>query len=150
MVLGKVRFLPACSSDLELRLHSHQEQDQQRVSGHFIHFNLFCNFSIYHNSNSIAGLIQKGKDSARTEITLLNNGALPYEKYGDEVMIERTLSKNGSSTYRLKTHGTFHKLKRHELDFILLSLNIQLDNPVAILNQEVAKNFLRTKDPKDK
>ncbi len=100
----------------------------------------------------LTGLIQRGKDSARTEVTLINNGTLPFDKYGNEIMIERTLSKNGTSTYRLKAGNAekIRKMKKFELDYILMSFNIQLDNPVAILNQEVAKNFLRTKDPKDK
>jgi len=96
------------------------------------------------------GLILKGKDHARTMITLLNYGNLPERKYGEEIVIERTLSKNGSSTYRINALDKWRPLRRNELDYVLLSLNIQLDNPVAILNQEVARNFLRSKDPKSK
>jgi chromosome segregation ATPase len=96
-------------------------------------------------------LIMKGKDSARTQIVLLNKGCIDEEKYGEEVSIERTISKSGSSTYRIRADNSkWRPLKRSELDYILISFNIQLDNPVAILNQEIAKNFLRTKDPKDK
>jgi len=93
----------------------------------------------------------KGKDCARTQLVLMNKGHLSVTKYGREFMLERTISKTGSSTYRIKAEGhNWRPLKRNELDYILMVLNIQLDNPVAILNQEVAKNFLRTKDPKDK
>jgi chromosome segregation ATPase len=63
----------------------------------------------------MTSLIQKGKESARTEITLLNSGALPLEKYGNEIKIERTISKNGQSAYKLATYGKYRKMKKNEL-----------------------------------
>lgn len=40
--------------------------------------------------------------------------------------------------------------KREELNHILDQFNIQVDNPVTVLNQEVSKNFLFSKNPNDK
>jgi len=85
-----------------------------------------------------------------TEIVLKNHGCLDFKKYGAEFLIERVISHSGSSTYRIKCHDKYRNLKRGELDFIINILNIQCDNPVAVLNQETARSFLRSKDPKDK
>lgn len=40
--------------------------------------------------------------------------------------------------------------KREELNHILDQFNIQVDNPVAILNQETSRNFLNSKNAQDK
>lgn len=40
--------------------------------------------------------------------------------------------------------------KREELDRILDHMNIQVDNPVAVLTQEMSKRFLFTNDSADK
>ena len=40
--------------------------------------------------------------------------------------------------------------KREDLNRILAKMNLQVDNPVCILNQETAKNFLHNSDPKSK
>lgn len=40
--------------------------------------------------------------------------------------------------------------KREELDRILDHMNIQVDNPVAVLTQEMSKRFLFTNDSTDK
>jgi len=49
--------------------------------------------------------------------------------------------------YRL---GRLVTSKRSELNRILTKMNLQVDNPVCILNQETAKNFLHSNDPKQK
>lgn len=92
----------------------------------------------------------------RVAVTLLNENGM--EGYGDEITIERWLNVSGSGGYRIKFGGgegptsqvSWRPLKKSELDRILLFMNIQIDNPVAILNQEVARSFLRSKDPKMK
>lgn len=40
--------------------------------------------------------------------------------------------------------------KKEELDRILSAFNIQVDNPVSILNQDAARTFLNSTDPHDK
>ena len=40
--------------------------------------------------------------------------------------------------------------KREELSHILDQFNIQVDNPVSILNQDTSRNFLHSKSPRDK
>lgn len=96
--------------------------------------------------------MKTGKEFAKIEITLLNDGILREEKYGKHVVLQRVIDVKGTSTYKIRdeTRPRFRAMRRTELEFILLSLGIMIDNPVAVLNQETARSFLKTKDPRDK
>ncbi|ODM88865.1 Structural maintenance of chromosomes protein 6 [Orchesella cincta] len=109
--------------------------------------------SVTSRTTSLKSLIQKGKSIARVTVTLLNRNGV--ERYGEEITIERKLSAAGGGSYKIKSTGGknafgWKQLKKTELDNLLVALNIQIDNPVAVLNQEVARGFLRSKDPKAK
>ena len=80
------------------------------------------------------------------EVKLLNTGEEAYkqELYGDAIVVSRSVTQS-SSTYKLKdSHGKIvvDKKVREELQRILLAFNIQVDNPIAVLNQDTAKTFL--------
>ena len=46
--------------------------------------------------------------------------------------------------------GKLISQKREDLNCILDQFNIQVDNPVAILNQDTSRHFLNSKSPHDK
>lgn len=46
--------------------------------------------------------------------------------------------------------GKVISTKKDDLTRILDQFNIQVDNPVAVLNQDTSKNFLNSKSPQDK
>ena len=46
--------------------------------------------------------------------------------------------------------GQIVSTKREDLNHILDQFNIQVDNPVSILNQDTSRNFLHSKSPYDK
>ncbi|ODM96768.1 Structural maintenance of chromosomes protein 6, partial [Orchesella cincta] len=97
--------------------------------------------SVTSRTTSLKSLIQKGKSIARVTVTLTNRNGV--ERYGEEITIERSLSAAGGGSYKIKSTGGknafgWKQLKKTELDNILVALNIQIDNPVAVLNQEVA------------
>lgn len=50
----------------------------------------------------------------------------------------------------MKHVGKLVTTKRADLNRILAKMNLQVDNPVCILNQETAKNFLHSSDEKQK
>jgi chromosome segregation ATPase len=50
----------------------------------------------------------------------------------------------------LSVLGEVVSSKKEELDRILSAFNIQVDNPVSILNQDAARTFLNSTDPRDK
>ena len=97
-------------------------------------------------------LIKTGETHAKTEVVLLNKGKLPVDEYGEEITVQRVIDTKGHSTYKLQFGGgsKFKHSTKVEVDNVLRLLDIQLENPVVILNQEYARSFLRSKDPKDK
>lgn len=103
--------------------------------------------------STVKGFIKSGKQSAEIIIHLSNEGPDAYkpENYGNRIVIERKFSKDGASSYRIKSSsGQVVSTKREELRNILDYFNILVDNPVVILNQEVSRNFLHSKNPTDK
>ena len=80
------------------------------------------------------------------EVRLLNTGDGAYkpELYGETIVVSRTVTQS-SSIYKLKdARGkvVVDKKVKDELDRILIAFNIQVDNPLAVLNQDTAKSFL--------
>ncbi|CAG9809549.1 unnamed protein product [Chironomus riparius] len=103
-------------------------------------------------STSLKELVKRGEPSATIEITLANDGLDAYEHdvYGDEIIIVRTINANsGASAYKIKSqNGKTISTTRQDLLKMSLCLNIQVENPVLILNQDAARSFLKECDPK--
>ncbi|CAG7731899.1 unnamed protein product, partial [Allacma fusca] len=98
-------------------------------------------------ANSIRDIITNGQNQAKIKIVLHNH---PSKLYGNDITIVRTMSREGSSKYQIKdANGNLRRLDRQELNLVLSKLNIQVNNPLAILHQEMSRNFLRTNDPTD-
>ena len=95
--------------------------------------------------------IRTDQTSAIVEVRLCNVGELAYkpEVYGRSIRIERRVT-NSSSAYRImddKGKVVVEKKQKEELERILMAFNIQVDNPIAVLNQDTAKTFLFKCDP---
>ena len=80
------------------------------------------------------------------EVRLLNTGDGAYkpELYGESIVVSRSVTQS-SSIYKLKDERgrvVVDKKVKDELDRILIAFNIQVDNPLAVLNQDTAKSFL--------
>merc|ERR1712168_1062673 len=102
--------------------------------------------------SSVKSFIKNGKHSAEVIIQLSNKGMDAYKPhlYGDHIIIERKLTADGSQ-YKLKnTNNKVVSMKRDELNHILDQFNIQVDNPISILNQDTSRNFLHSKSANDK
>mmetsp|Transcript_41102 Transcript_41102/g.46704 ORF Transcript_41102/g.46704 Transcript_41102/m.46704 type:complete len:1174 (+) Transcript_41102:96-3617(+) len=104
-----------------------------------------------HRARQLGELVRKESSSgtARISVTIRNEGSDGFqpEKYGDSIIIERTLSRNGGGSYKLKNATTEKTISsnRKDLTALLDQLNIQVENPVAVLDQEEAKKFLTGK-----
>ena len=102
--------------------------------------------------NTLKSLIKNGKRVAEVAVMLRNSGTDSYhhEVYGDSVIVKRKLTLEGGSSYKICTaDNKVISTKREELDMILDYFNIQVDNPVVILNQQASKEFLIMSTPKD-
>ena len=90
-------------------------------------------------------LIKTGENSAKIEIRISNDGPQAYESeiYGDFITITRTITQS-AATYTIKNEaGGVVSRKVDDLHRILMYHNIQVDNPVFVLNQDSAREFLR-------
>ena len=103
-------------------------------------------------ARSLKELVRKGSDSncAKVSVTLLNKGADSFEHdaYGDYIKVERTIAlRGGYNGYKLYNATKNEERSRSKKDLVAMldRLNIQIDNPVAVLDQEDAKNFLKGK-----
>ncbi|KAF3700930.1 Structural maintenance of chromosomes protein 6 [Channa argus] len=102
---------------------------------------------------SLKDFVKTGENTADISIKLKNRGPDAYkmEVYGDSIFIEHRISSDGSRICRLRSKsGKLISNKKEELTTVLDHFNIQLDNPVSILNQEMSKQFLHSKSESDK
>jgi len=114
-------------------------------------FALGGNARVASRGNTNKAFIRTNQSSAKVEVRLTNIGEGSYkpELYGDSIRICRTVTQT-TSTYKILDHKgkpVVQKKHREELERILFALNIQVDNPIAVLNQDTAKTFLFKCDP---
>ncbi|KAF4031100.1 RecF/RecN/SMC N terminal domain [Phytophthora infestans] len=108
-----------------------------------------------HRGKSIKNLIRHGHEgNALVRITLRNDAkgsdAFRPDQFGRKIQVERLIRRDGSAEYRLKDEtGVLVSKLKTDLDAMLDHLNIQTENPCAILDQENAKLFLKG-NPQDK
>ncbi|XP_023240724.1 structural maintenance of chromosomes protein 6-like [Centruroides sculpturatus] len=102
---------------------------------------------------NLKGFIKNGKQTAEIAIKIRNCGPDAYktELYGSSIVVERRITSDGSSSYKLKNEmGEIISTRREELVHMMDQFNIQIDNPVSVLNQETSRSFLNSKSSKDK
>jgi len=108
-----------------------------------------------HRASNVKDLVRKEaagnnpNTSAKVRVTLLNGGDDGYKQdlYGERITVERCISlRSGYNGYKLYDQD-MNEVSRNKKDLeeMLDHLNIQVDNPVAILGQEDAKQFLKGK-----
>ncbi|XP_028414977.1 structural maintenance of chromosomes protein 6-like [Dendronephthya gigantea] len=100
--------------------------------------------------NSLKGFVKDKCSTAVIRIKLKNCGqdAFKPQEYGEHIIVERRISSDGVGSYKLSNaNGNIVSTKKAELSHILDQFNIQIDNPVSILNQDTSRNFLYASDP---
>ncbi|KAH9980223.1 hypothetical protein BGW80DRAFT_1274148 [Lactifluus volemus] len=81
----------------------------------------------------LKAFIREGQPAAEVTINLKNQGEEAYKPdlYGDSIVITRRFSKEGASSYKIKSKdGRLISTKREELSAICDHMNIQVDNPM--------------------
>jgi chromosome segregation ATPase len=82
-----------------------------------------------------------------------NRGISAYKPdiYQDRITIERKIVRDGPNTYKVyDSLGRVVSTKREEVENITDFWNIQVDNPLCILNQDVARQFLQESSEKQR
>ena len=89
------------------------------------------------------GSSHKVSSWAEVTVHIKNQGEDAYkpELYGESIVITRRFTREGSSSYKIKSiKGGLVSHKREELSNICDHMNIQVDNPMNILTQDSARS----------
>ncbi|WFD31681.1 RNA helicase [Malassezia sp. CBS 17886] len=103
--------------------------------------------------SSLRDFIREGASAAEVRIHIRNTGPDAYraDAYGSQIVIERRIGSDGSGAWKIR--GASAKIvstKREELNTICDHANIQVDNPINILSQDAARQFLGSSQAEDK
>lgn len=107
-------------------------------------------------ANGLKDFIRKPSDEERVVappdrceimIKLRNRGDNPWKpkEYGKSIVIVRTITMSASS-YKIKTADgkTTISTKATELQALLEHMQVHIDNPISVLDQDMTKKFLST------
>ncbi|KAI5283400.1 Structural maintenance of chromosomes protein 6, partial [Ascosphaera aggregata] len=109
--------------------------------------------SVTNRGQSLKKFIKEGEDSATIIVRIKNGGDGAYRQndYGDVITVERHFARNGSSGFKLKNaRGRIISTKKADLDDIIDYYVLQIDNPMNVLSQDLARQFLSASTPSDK
>jgi chromosome segregation ATPase len=104
-------------------------------------------------AQNLKSLIKEGKDHASVTVKIKNQGELAYKpaQYGESIIVERHFNRSGTSGFKLKdVNNRLVTNKKAELEDILDAFSMQIDNPMNVLTQDMARQFLNHSTPKDK
>lgn len=100
-----------------------------------------------HRGNNMGDLVRHGFDGqALVRVGVANRGSDGYkhEIFGDVIYIERRFGRTGAGSFKmLDENKSTVTSEKKEVFLMLDKMNIQVDNPVAVLDQENSKNFIR-------
>lgn len=100
--------------------------------------------------SSVKSFVKQGKSQATIEVRIKNAGidAYQHDRFGDRIIVERVIRADGGGSWKIKNStGHIVSTKREELDNICDHCNIQVDNPLNILTQDSARQFLTSSSP---
>ncbi|KAG0246017.1 Structural maintenance of chromosomes protein 6 [Mortierella sp. GBA43] len=109
--------------------------------------------NVTNRAQSLKALIREGATQAEVKLQLRNRGSDAFKPtvYGESIIIERRISNEGASVYKIKSAaGKTISTKREELTAICDHMNIQVDNPMNVLSQDTARQFLQASTPEEK
>ncbi|KAL4923284.1 DNA repair protein SMC6 [Aspergillus undulatus] len=109
--------------------------------------------SATNRGQSLKSFIKEGKESATIVVRIKNDGDGAYlpDDFGKSILVERHFSKSGASSFKIKAeNGRIMSTKKAELDAIIDHFQLQFDNPMNVLSQDMARQFLSSSSPAEK
>jgi chromosome segregation ATPase len=109
--------------------------------------------SATNRGGSLKAFIKNGCDSSTLIVKLKNQGADAYKPdiYGRTIIVERHFSQTGSSSFKLKSAaGRIISSKKADVDDLVDYFQMQVDNPMNILTQDMARSFINSESPTEK
>jgi chromosome segregation ATPase len=103
-------------------------------------------------AGSLKNFIKTGQDHAHVAVKIKNDGDMAYQPndYGKSIIVERHFTQTGSGFKIKNAQGKTMSTKRAELENIVDFFALQLDNPMNVLSQDKAREFLSGSSPYDK
>ncbi|KZV95368.1 P-loop containing nucleoside triphosphate hydrolase protein [Exidia glandulosa HHB12029] len=103
--------------------------------------------------SGLKSFIREGQSAAEVTVGIRNRGedAFRPEVFGETINVTRTILAQGASTYKLQdSNGKVVSRKRADMTAMCDHLNIQVDNPLTVLTQDAARQFLSSSHPRHK
>lgn len=91
--------------------------------------------------------------SSTLSVKIKNTASSAYQQdvYGDSIIVERQFSRSGTSSFKLKSStGRLISNRKGDLEEICDYFALQIDNPMNVLTQDMARQFLNNSTPADK
>ncbi|KAH0367083.1 DNA repair protein Rad18, partial [Aureobasidium melanogenum] len=103
-------------------------------------------------AGSLKNFIKSGEEQAYVAVKIKNGGDMAYHPsdYGKSIIVERHFSQSGSGFKIKNAQGKTMSTKKAELENIVDFFALQLDNPMNVLSQDKAREFLSGSSPHDK
>lgn len=101
----------------------------------------------------LQSFIREGTDHASIVCKIKNQGENAYmpEVYGKTIQVERHFSRTGGSGFKLKSEkGRVISTRKSDLDEICDHMILQIDNPMAVLSQDQARQFIASSSQTEK
>ena len=86
-------------------------------------------------------------------VKIKNTGESAYQQdmYGTSITVERHFSRSGNSAFKLKSSsGRLISNRKGDLEEICDYFALQIDNPMNVLTQDMARQFLNSSSPQEK
>ena len=109
--------------------------------------------SVTSRGSSVKSFVRQGATAAEVRVHLHNAGpdAFRPEVFGDMITVERRIHADGGGHWRIRSAaGRVVSTRREDLDALCDHANIQVDNPMNILTQDAARQFLGSSQPEEK
>ena len=93
----------------------------------------------------LQNFIKEGADHATIICKIKNQGENAYmpDLYGDTIQVERHIQRGGSSGFKLKSEkGRIISTRKADLEEICDHMMLQIENPLAVLSQDQARQFI--------
>ncbi|KAK5107163.1 hypothetical protein LTR62_001688 [Meristemomyces frigidus] len=101
----------------------------------------------------LESMIKEGQDSGMLAVKIKNQGDGAYrpEMYGESITIERHFARGRGGGYKIKNaEDKVVGTKQVDVQAICDFFAFQLDNPINVLSQDMARQFLSNSSPSDK
>lgn len=102
---------------------------------------------------SLKTFVKEGCDRSFLQVKIKNAGPDAYlpDVYGESIIVERHFSKSGSSGFKiLNVSKKLVSTKKQEIDEISEWYALKINNPLTILSQDNARQFLNSASPAQK